>query len=72
MKITNKTINEKVQQLQLNDHDIGVNFAGQPARPRITNKAGDRDLSGRMPATDIHIWLDGYVTGNTENRTASR
>lgn len=66
MKITNKHINDKVQQLQQNGKDIGVDFQGQPARPRITNKAGDRDLSDRMTATDCQIWLDGYLKGIEE------
>lgn len=69
MKITNKVINDKVQALQNEGLDIGVDFAGQPSRPRITNKAGSRDLSDRMSATETHTWLAGFVTGLELKRT---
>lgn len=62
-KITNKYIQEKVTSLQDLGYDIGVDFQGQPARPRITNKAQSKDISDRMNATDIAIWIDGFIRG---------
>lgn len=71
MKLTNKQIKDKVEQLAANGEDIAINFVGSPARGRITNKCGDRDLSERMNATDLHIWLDGFMTG-IEGQSESR
>jgi hypothetical protein len=39
--------------------DLALDWAyGQP---RVTNGAGSRDLSPRLPKRELYLWLDGYL-----------
>lgn len=62
MKLTNKQIQDKITDLAKTGEDIAINFTGSPARGEITKKNGD-PLSERMNATDLHLWLEGFMAG---------
>lgn len=62
MKLTNKQIQDKITDLAKNGEDIAINFTGSPARGEITKKDGTV-LSERMNATDLHLWVSGFMAG---------
>jgi hypothetical protein len=55
-----KQLRTRVEQLALRGLDISIGWAyGQP---RITNRAGSRDLSPRLSTGEMKTWLDGFET----------
>ena len=70
-RITNNYIAERVEKIKTSNLfpkgiEMEVNFQGLPSRPRIENKDGGREISPRLSAPEMDIWLDGFVACLTE------
>lgn len=69
MRTTKNTLRAQVARINT-VHNVRLTIAWAYGQPRIHNADGSRDISPRLPAGAMAIWLEGYETALDEAERA--